>query len=147
METIVHMGTHVDAPKHFYDDGPGVDEIPLERMTGEGSSFASKIDEKHRSSFHLLQLFKKSGDVPLVYYVFDLLLLDGKDFREQPLSARRKALPNVLKDVRDNIRLSDELRGSKDALIRVAQEFGLEGLGAKRIQRGGAMCDAFLNRL
>jgi arylformamidase len=36
METIVHMGTHVDAPRHFYVDGPGMDEIPLERMTGEG---------------------------------------------------------------------------------------------------------------
>src|SRR6266436_3915315 len=22
METIVHMGTHVDAPRHFYADGP-----------------------------------------------------------------------------------------------------------------------------
>ena len=36
METIVHMGTHVDAPRHFYADGPGMDEIPLERMTGQG---------------------------------------------------------------------------------------------------------------
>ncbi|MBR0776053.1 cyclase family protein [Bradyrhizobium diazoefficiens] len=36
METIVHMGTHVDAPRHFYADGPGMDEIPIERMTGEG---------------------------------------------------------------------------------------------------------------
>ena len=36
METIVHMGTHVDAPRHFYADGPGMDEIPLERMMGEG---------------------------------------------------------------------------------------------------------------
>jgi ATP-dependent DNA ligase len=30
------------------------------------------LDEKGHSSFQLLQLFKKSGDVP-VYYVFDLL--------------------------------------------------------------------------
>ena len=36
METIVHMGSHVDAPRHFYADGPGMDEIPLERMTGQG---------------------------------------------------------------------------------------------------------------
>jgi len=41
-------------------------------------------------------------------------------------------LINVLKDAPDNIRLSDELRGSKDELVRVAQEFGLEGLVAKR---------------
>jgi bifunctional non-homologous end joining protein LigD len=68
----------------------------------------------------------------LVYYVFDLLFLDGKDQRNQTLSARRKALANVLKGAPDNIRVSDELRGSKEDLIHVAQEFGLEGLVAKR---------------
>jgi bifunctional non-homologous end joining protein LigD len=80
----------------------------------------------------LLKLFKRSGDVPLVYYVFDLLSLEGKGLRDQPPSARRKALANVLKGAPDNIRLSDELRGSKDELVRVAKEFDLEGLVAKR---------------
>jgi len=32
----------------------------------------------------------------------------------------------------ENIRLSGELRSSKHELLRVAQEFGLEGLVAKR---------------
>jgi len=41
-------------------------------------------------------------------------------------------LANLLKNPPENIRLSDELRGSKDELLRVAQEFGLEGLVAKR---------------
>jgi len=36
VETIVHIGTHVDAPRHFYADGPGMNEIPLQRMMGEG---------------------------------------------------------------------------------------------------------------
>ena len=29
-----HTGTHVDAPKHFFDDGAGVDAIPLEVLMG-----------------------------------------------------------------------------------------------------------------
>ena len=29
-----HTATHVDAPKHFVDDGQAVDEIPLERLIG-----------------------------------------------------------------------------------------------------------------
>lgn len=29
-----HTGTHVDAAKHFFDDGETVDEIPLERLIG-----------------------------------------------------------------------------------------------------------------
>ena len=45
---------------------------------------------------------------------------------------QRKLLANLLKNPSENIRLSDELRGNKDELLRVAQEFGLEGLVAKR---------------
>jgi arylformamidase len=29
-----HTGTHVDAPRHFFDAGPGVDELPLEVLVG-----------------------------------------------------------------------------------------------------------------
>ena len=36
MDTVVHMGTHVDAPCHFCADGPGMDAIPLDRLMGEG---------------------------------------------------------------------------------------------------------------
>jgi kynurenine formamidase len=36
MQMIVHIGTHVDAPRHFFRDGPAFHEIPLERLTGPG---------------------------------------------------------------------------------------------------------------
>jgi arylformamidase len=29
-----HAGTHVDAPRHFFDDGPGADALPLELLIG-----------------------------------------------------------------------------------------------------------------
>lgn len=29
-----HTGTHVDAPKHFFDDGAGVDQLPLDLLLG-----------------------------------------------------------------------------------------------------------------
>jgi arylformamidase len=29
-----HTGTHVDAPRHFFDDGPGVDALPLDLLIG-----------------------------------------------------------------------------------------------------------------
>jgi bifunctional non-homologous end joining protein LigD len=105
-------------------------KLPAEQVVLDGEIAA--LDEKGRSSFQLLQLFKSSGDVPLVYYVFDLLFLDGKDLRGQPLGARRKLLTQLLKKPPENIRLSDELRGARDELLRVAQEFGLEGLVAKK---------------
>jgi len=39
-----HTGTHVDAPKHFFDDRPGVDALPLELLVGR----ARVIDLPHR---------------------------------------------------------------------------------------------------
>lgn len=29
-----HSGTHVDAPRHFFDDGPGAEGLPLEMLCG-----------------------------------------------------------------------------------------------------------------
>jgi arylformamidase len=34
LSTVVHIGTHVDSPRHFFSDGPAVEEIPLERLIG-----------------------------------------------------------------------------------------------------------------
>ena len=32
-----HVGTHIDSPRHFFDDGPGVDELPLTTLCGTAS--------------------------------------------------------------------------------------------------------------
>jgi len=29
-----HTGTHVDAPRHFFDDGPGTEALPLDMLIG-----------------------------------------------------------------------------------------------------------------
>ncbi|HEY3883892.1 MAG TPA: cyclase family protein [Vicinamibacterales bacterium] len=39
-----HAGTHVDAPRHFFDDKPGVDALPLDLLIGR----ARVIDLPHR---------------------------------------------------------------------------------------------------
>ena len=39
-----HTGTHVDAPKHFFDDKPGVDSLSLDLLVGR----ARVIDLPHR---------------------------------------------------------------------------------------------------
>jgi arylformamidase len=36
IEMLCHYGTHVDAPLHFIDNGPALDEIPLDRFYGGG---------------------------------------------------------------------------------------------------------------
>lgn len=36
LHMVVHTGTHVDSPRHFYSDGPAFQDIPLERLMGPG---------------------------------------------------------------------------------------------------------------
>jgi len=120
--------------------------LPIGRVVLDGEIAA--LDEKGRSSFQLLQVYKSSQQcVPLVYYVFDLLFVDGKDLRKEPLSARRKLLADILKKAPPDIRLSEGLQGSEEDLLRVAREFGLEGLVAKRLNslyESGRRCGAWV---
>lgn len=36
LKTVVHAGTHVDSPRHYFLDGPAFEDIPLERLCGPG---------------------------------------------------------------------------------------------------------------
>jgi bifunctional non-homologous end joining protein LigD len=90
------------------------------------------LDESGRSSFQLLQNYGSDPKPPLVYYAFDLLSLEGIDFRSRPLIERRRRLAALLKKAPAGVRFSEELRGSKEELLEVARQFQLEGLIAKK---------------
>jgi kynurenine formamidase len=36
IDLVVHVGTHVDAPRHFFLDGPAMEAVPLNRLMGYG---------------------------------------------------------------------------------------------------------------
>lgn len=36
IEINVHVGTHIDSPRHFYEDGPAFQDIPPDRLAGQG---------------------------------------------------------------------------------------------------------------
>lgn len=48
LSTCVHNGTHIDAPLHFFANGDGVDEIPLNKTVGFACvvNASGIIDEK-----------------------------------------------------------------------------------------------------
>jgi bifunctional non-homologous end joining protein LigD len=60
----------------------------LSAETGE----VGALDQNGRSSFQLLQSYGIRKQIPLVYYAFDLLNLEGTDLRSRPLVERRKLL-------------------------------------------------------
>jgi hypothetical protein len=53
-------------------------------------------DKRGASDFEALQEALRSRRVPLIFYSFDLLHLDGKDIRERPLLERREKLKALL---------------------------------------------------
>ncbi|HBF38556.1 MAG TPA: cyclase [Firmicutes bacterium] len=56
-----HTGTHVDAPKHFYNQGRTIPEIPLESFIGPAKVFEF-IDQPAISKTHLQSCNIQKGD-------------------------------------------------------------------------------------
>jgi bifunctional non-homologous end joining protein LigD len=72
----------------------------------------------------------------LVYYVFDLLHLDGHDLRGATLEDRKAALEPILRGRRGGpIRYSSHVVGRGEAVFREACRLGLEGVVSKRRDR------------
>jgi DNA ligase D-like protein (predicted ligase) len=90
------------------------------------------LDDAGKPSFNALQNYG-SGHTPLIYYVFDVLVLKGRDLRGQTLEQRRAQLEtNVFPFLAEPIRPSPVLPGSLADLITAVKEQGLEGLVAKQ---------------
>jgi bifunctional non-homologous end joining protein LigD len=92
-------------------------------------------DEAGVSSFSALQQELKGGKGErFVYYVFDLLYLDGEDLRKATLADRKVALRLLFDDLpqRGAIRFSDHLDEDGATLVRHACRMGLEGIISKR---------------
>ena len=113
--------------------------IQAEQAIVDGEIVA--LDDAGRPSFSLMQ--QRTGmshngrrssprpGVPIVYYAFDLLYLDGYDLRQVDLEQRKNLLQNVVVDD-ELVRYSDHYVEQGTALYKAAREKGLEGIIAKR---------------
>jgi bifunctional non-homologous end joining protein LigD len=88
------------------------------------------LDEEGRPSFSAMQQSKAGTSI--VYYVFDLLELDGEPVVDLPLSERRERLRKLL-DKRNRIIQFSEGFADGPALYEAAQEQRLEGIMGKRL--------------
>jgi ATP-dependent DNA ligase len=91
------------------------------------------LDEDGRPSFNVLQNYG-SSKAPVVYFVFDLMMLAGQDVMNQPLTARRQLLEHkVLPRLTDPVRYAGPLGATLPVLIESVKAQGLEGLVTKRL--------------
>lgn len=88
-------------------------------------------DENGRPDFQRLQHATTDPTAVLVYNVFDLLELDGKDLRGKPLLERKKLLREAL-PATDHIHYCDHVEARGKDFFRAVVEQDLEGMIAKR---------------
>lgn len=99
------------------------------------------LDEQGRSSFSLMQ--QRTGirahgrrvagqaDLPIAYYVFDLIYVDGYDLRRVSLEERKQVLSEIVSNQK-LVRYSEHFLEHGKALFEAAKQQGLEGILAKR---------------
>src|SRR5579863_9971146 len=101
------------------------------------------LDPQGRPSFELLQrrinvaeasaIARLARSHPVVFFAFDLLYLDGRDLRGEPLVERKKLLKEILKPD-DVIRYSEHFDTNASELLAAVKQQGLEGIIGKRAQ-------------
>ncbi len=113
----------------------------LKDMDVENAVFDGEIvyqDESGRSNFQKLQNAMKSESTQsLIFYIFDLLFLDGEDLRERPLIERKEKLEELIGDLGDEkIRYSEHFKGVGDKMIEASCSMDLEGIICKKADSG-----------
>ena len=91
------------------------------------------VDDRGHADFQMLQDYRKTGRGHLIYYVFDLLHLTGRDLTNLPLIRRKELLKKILPSF-PNIKFSDHIGEEGVLFFKVVKEKGIEGIIAKHSQ-------------
>jgi len=89
------------------------------------------LDSRGHANFSGIQNWRSEADGQLIYYVFDLLWLDGEDLTSLPLIHRKEMLQEIMPDD-ELIRFSETFHVSGTDIYAQAEKLGLEGIIAKR---------------
>jgi len=88
------------------------------------------LDDSGRPDFNLLQHFRSQAS-RIHYFVFDLLICEGRDLTGLPLSQRRELLQEFIKP-NSRIRISEQFEVSAGVMLAAVRAQKLEGVVAKR---------------
>lgn len=104
--------------------------LPAHQMVLDGEIVVENADSS--ADFSALQADLSEGrNDRMLYYVFDLLHLDGRDLTALPLVERKRLLATLAAKAKDPIRLSEHLDDRGEIVLRHACRLGLEGVISK----------------
>src|SRR6266571_3114369 len=122
-------------------------QIEMTPQYPELAQIAKQIDAKQaildgeicaldKNGIPRFQLLQRKGSIetqrpPIVYFVFDLLYVDGYDLMQCSVVERKAKLAEILRSS-NFIKLSEHVEGEGEAFFREIEKFHLEGMMAKR---------------
>jgi bifunctional non-homologous end joining protein LigD len=129
--------TGADITKRYPDLSSLLDALAASEAILDGEIVA--LDARGHGSFERLQerMHVRAPSehlvrqIPVVYFVFDLLYCDGYDLRKSPLIERKQLLNRVM-HTSERFRYSDHQLEMGKELFALAEQNGLEGILAKR---------------
>ena len=90
------------------------------------------VNELGIPDFSDLQLWRSEADGQLLYYLFDILWLEGHSVMHLPLEQRKQLLKATIPADSSHLRFSDILKDNGKEAFRLAKQLHLEGVMAKK---------------
>jgi bifunctional non-homologous end joining protein LigD len=121
-------------PRELTAEYPKIVEA-LQRLPARDAVLDGEIaalDPKGFTSFQLLQNRRSSQPLNILFYVFDLLHLDGRDLKNVPLVQRRELLEALMAKSTGPLRISAAMQGPASQIWKEVTRLGLEGVIAKQ---------------
>lgn len=89
------------------------------------------LDDSGRPNFNLLSQFRSEAS-RIHYFIFDLLVCNGRDLTKLPLSERREFVKSLLKFLSPRIRIAEQFEVTATDMLAAVRQQQLEGVIAKR---------------
>jgi ATP dependent DNA ligase domain len=110
--------TGLDWTRKFLPIAAALEKLPVEKAYLDGELCGVRPDGT--TSFSMIQAASDSGNADaLVYFLFDLLFLDGEDLTRLPLSERKSRLAAVMSGIGPPLQYSDYLAAFSHTRIPV----------------------------
>ena len=122
--------TGLDWSKRYATTVAALHRLPTRSAYLDGELCALKPDGT--PSFAALQaaMDNRTTDT-LVYFVFDLLFLDGSDLTQEPLRVRKRKLQALLQNAPRALRYTEHIVGQGAAFLEAARGLHIEGMVSK----------------
>ena len=127
-EVEIRSRNNKDFNKKFY---PIYDALQAWNINAVFDGEITVLNDKGVPDFNALQVWRSEADGQLVYYLFDIIWLDGYDLTELPLTERRRVLQQML-PANDVLRMSENFAVTGTEFFDLADKMGLEGIIAKK---------------